>query len=56
MTRHYRSINHIFFHLIDPEWGHHYPYQQPSPFAAMVILNGHEYLACQAHQPGELWN
>ncbi|MBE7473203.1 MAG: hypothetical protein HS114_29075 [Anaerolineales bacterium] len=22
LTRHYRSINHIFFHLIDPEWGH----------------------------------
>ncbi|MCQ3976399.1 MAG: hypothetical protein DPW09_23460, partial [Anaerolineae bacterium] len=53
LTRHYRSINHIFFHLIDPEWGHiTIRISSHPPFAAMVILNGHEYLARQAHQAG----
>jgi hypothetical protein len=53
LTRHYRLINHIFFHLMDPQWGHvTIRISSHPPFAAMVILNGHEYLARQAHQAG----
>ena len=42
-------VNHYFFHIMDPEWGHvtirmcGHP-----PFHAQVILNGHEFVACQA--------
>ena len=42
-------VNHYFFHIWDDDWGHitvrmcgH------APFHAQVILNGHEYVACQA--------
>jgi DNA-binding transcriptional ArsR family regulator len=51
LSKHYRAINHIFFHVMDPEWGHvTIRISSHPPFAAMVILNGHEYLARQAHQ------
>ena len=46
-------INHYSFHLLDPDWGHvtikmsGYP-----PFGAQVLLNGHEYVACQARAAG----
>ena len=42
-------LNHYYFHIMDPDWGHltirmcGHP-----PFPAQVILNGHEYVACQA--------
>jgi len=42
-------VNHYYFHIMDPDWGHvtirmcGHP-----PFPAQVILNGHEYVACQA--------
>ena len=42
-------VNHYYFHIMDPDWGHvtvrmcSHP-----PFSAQVILNGHEYVACQA--------
>ena len=42
-------VNHYFFHIMDPDWGHitirmcGHP-----PFNAQLILNGHEYVACQA--------
>jgi hypothetical protein len=53
LNKHYRAINHIFFHLMDPQWGHvTIRISSHPPFAAMVILNGHEYLARQAHQVG----
>jgi DNA-binding transcriptional ArsR family regulator len=53
LTKHYRAINHIFFHVMDPQWGHvTIRISSHPPFAAMVILNGHEYLARQAHQAG----
>jgi DNA-binding transcriptional ArsR family regulator len=53
LSKHYRAINHIFFHLMDPQWGHvTIRISSHPPFAAMVILNGHEYLARQAHQAG----
>lgn len=53
LSKHYRAINHIFFHVMDPEWGHvTLRISSHPPFAAMVILNGHEYLARQAHLTG----
>lgn len=51
MSKQYRYINHIFFHLIDPEWGHvTIRMSSHPPFHVMVILNGHEYIARQAQQ------
>jgi hypothetical protein len=44
-------INHYYFHLIDPDWGHvtvrmcGYP-----PFAAQVMANGHEWVERQARK------
>jgi hypothetical protein len=53
LTKHYRYINHIFFHLMDPEWGHvTIRMSGHPPFRAMIILNGHEYVASQAQQAG----
>lgn len=46
-------VNHYYFHINDPEWGHitirvcGHP-----PFPAMIILNGHEYAACQLRKAG----
>ncbi len=53
LNKHYRFINHIFFHIIDPEWGHiTIRMSSHPPFGAMVILNGHEFVARQARQAG----
>lgn len=44
-------VNHYSFHIMDPEWGHliiklcGHP-----PFGAQILLNGHEYVACQARR------
>jgi DNA-binding transcriptional ArsR family regulator len=49
----YPYVNHYFFHIWDADWGHltirmcGHP-----PFNAMVILNGHEYVANQASRQG----
>lgn len=46
-------VNYYSFHLLDEEWGHvtvklcGHP-----PFSAQVLLNGHEYVGCQARQAG----
>ena len=46
-------VNHFYFHILDPDWGHlvirmcAHP-----PFNAQVLLNGHEYVACQARKKG----
>jgi hypothetical protein len=46
-------VNHYFFHIIDEQWGHltiaicGHP-----PFKAMIMLNGHEYVACRARRIG----
>ncbi len=46
-------VNHYSFHIMDPDWGHvtikmcGHP-----PFSAQIILNGHEYVACQARKEG----
>lgn len=53
LRKHYRFINHLFFHIIDPEWGHiTVRMSTHPPFGAMVILNGHEFVARQARQAG----
>ena len=42
-------MNHYSFHILDPEWGHIViKLSGHPPFPAQIILNGHEYLACQA--------
>ncbi len=49
----YPYVNHYSFHIWDAQWGHltvrmcGHP-----PFSAMVILNGHEYVANQATRQG----
>ncbi len=46
-------VNHYSFHILDPDWGHitiklcGHP-----PFGAQIMLNGHEYVACQAKKEG----
>ena len=46
-------VNHYYFHIWDEEWGHvtirmcGHP-----PFGALVMLNGHEYVAQRASQEG----
>ena len=50
LTKRLPSVNHYSFHIMDAQWGHitiklaGYP-----PFGAQIILNGHEYVACQAN-------
>src|SRR5437870_3469928 len=44
-------VNHYSFHIWDPEWGHiTLKISGHPPFPAQVILNGHEYVACQARR------
>src|SRR5580700_3048477 len=46
-------VNHYSFHILDPEWGHiTIKISGHPPFPAQVILNGHEFVACQAHKAG----
>ncbi len=46
-------VNHYSFHIIDPTFGHlTIKMSGHPPFGAQVILNGHEYVACQAHAAG----
>ncbi len=46
-------VNHYSFHIMDPVWGHlTIKMSGHPPFAAQVILNGHEYVACQAQSAG----
>ena len=45
-------VNHYSFHL-DPCWGHvTIKMSGHPPFAAQLILNGHEYVACKAQRVG----
>ena len=44
-------VNHYSFHILDPDWGHlTIKISGHPPFPAQVILNGHEYVACQARR------
>jgi hypothetical protein len=46
-------INHYSFHIMDPDWGHvTIKMAGHPPFGAQIILNGHEYAACQAREAG----
>ena len=46
-------VNHYSFHIMDPTWGHlTIKMSGHPPFGAQVILNGHEYVACQAQTGG----
>jgi len=46
-------VNHYSFHILDPEWGHlTIKVSGHPPFPAQVMLNGHEYVACQARKAG----
>ena len=46
-------VNHYSFHIMDPKWGHvTIKMSGHPPFGAQVILNGHEYVACQARAAG----
>jgi hypothetical protein len=39
--------------ILDPDWGHlTIKISGHPPFAAQLILNGHEYVACQARKTG----
>src|SRR5258707_5788162 len=46
-------VTHYSFHILDPDWGHlTIKISGHPPFPAQVILNGHEYVACQARKAG----
>jgi len=46
-------VNHYSFHILDPDWGHiAIKVSGHPPFPAQVMLNGHEYVACQATKAG----
>jgi hypothetical protein len=46
-------VNHYSFHILDPQWGHvTVKMSGHPPFAAQVILNGHEYVARAAQVAG----
>jgi hypothetical protein len=46
-------VNHYSFHILDPDWGQvTIKISGHPPFPAQVILNGHEYVACQARRAG----
>ena len=46
-------VNHYSFHIIDPDWGHvTIKLSGHPPFGAQIMLNGHEYVACQARKAG----
>ena len=53
LARKYPYVNHYYFHIIDPDWGHvTVRMSGHPPFGAQVILNGHEYVSCLARQQG----
>src|SRR5215204_1037375 len=46
-------VNHYSFHILDPDWGHlTIKMSGHPPFGAQVLLNGHEFVACQARRAG----
>jgi hypothetical protein len=50
-------VNHYSFHILDPDWGHlTIKISGHPPFPAQLMLNGHEYVACQARKAGLRFN
>ncbi len=46
-------VNHYSFHILDRDWGHlTIKISGHPPFPAQLILNGHEWVACQARKTG----
>jgi hypothetical protein len=46
-------VNHYSFHFLDPDWGHvTIKMAGHPPFGAMILLNGHEFVAAQASRAG----
>ena len=46
-------VNNYSFHIVDRDWGHvTIKISGHPPFPAQIILNGHEYVACQARKAG----
>ncbi len=44
-------VNHLSFHIMDSDWGHvTFKICGQPPFAAQIMLNGHEYVARQAQK------
>jgi hypothetical protein len=57
LARKYPYVNHYSFHLLDPDWGHvTIKMSGPPPFGAQILLNGPEYVACQARKEGRLFS
>ena len=53
LERKRQYVNHYYFHIQDPDWGHvTIRMSGHPPFGAQVILNGHEYVASQARKAG----
>jgi hypothetical protein len=53
LAQKYPYVNHYSFHILDPDWGHiTIKMSGHPPFGAQIILNGHEYVACQARKEG----
>jgi len=49
LTKKLPYVNHYSFHIMDAQWGHITIKMAGHPlFGAQIILNGHEYVACQA--------
>jgi hypothetical protein len=50
LTKTLPYVNHYSFHIMDAQWGHiTIKMAGHPPFGAQIILNGHEYVACQAN-------
>lgn len=46
-------VNHYYFQIIDAQWGHiTIKICGQAPFNALIMLNGHEYVACRARKAG----
>lgn len=51
LTKKLPYVNHYSFHIMDAQWGHiTIKMAGHPPFGAQIILNGHEYVACQANK------
>src|SRR5216683_831172 len=51
LTKKLPYVNHYSFHIMDAQWGHiTIKMAGHPPFGTQIILNGHEYVACQANK------
>jgi hypothetical protein len=49
-------VNHYHFHIIDRQWGHiTIRMSGHPPFGAQILLNGHEWVECQARRRSIGW-